>query len=359
MRKIIILILIYLASTFHAQSQGCVLVRNISGFGPYNIMDDAFTPGWQLNITNRYFKSVRNYIERVDQKTPKQNQPVIESFSTTIAVNRIVKNGWSFNLSVPVSSNSFTSSLEHGGPNTPRHTSRSFGVGDIRFTAYKWLLQPAVKRANIQLGLGIKFPTGDYKYQDYFYRNDSTKVLSTAVPSVQLGDGGTGIVTELNFFYDLNNKGNIRLYGNFHYLLNPREQTGVSLTAGHIPPRIDSLAGNIIVSVPDQFSLRFGAIANVKRWAFSAGIRNEGEPVRDLIGSSEGIRRAGHYFSIEPGIIYTTENISIYAYVPVIVGRRIKQTVPDQNKTKISGVYTMSTGTSANYLVFAGVGIKL
>ena len=149
------------------------------------------------------------------------------------------------------------------------------------------------------------------------------------------------------------------MYGNLHYLLNPREQTGVSLTAGHIPSRIDSLAGNIIVSVPDQFSVRIGAIVSVKRWAFSAGIRDEGEPVHDLIGGSEGIRRAGHYFSIEPGIIYTTRNISIYAYVPTIVGRRIRQTVPDQNKTKISGVYTMSAGTSANYVVFAGVAFKL
>ena len=196
MKKVTMLLLTFLSFKVQVHSQGCALVRNISGFGPYNITDESFTPGWQLNITNRYFKSVRNYIETVDQKTPKQNQPVIESFSTTISVNRIVKNGWSLNLSVPVSSNGFTSSLEHGGPNTPRHTSRSFGVGDIRFTAYKWLWAPAVKKANIQLGLGIKFPTGDYKYQDYFYRNDSTKILSTAVPSVQLGDGGTGIVTE-------------------------------------------------------------------------------------------------------------------------------------------------------------------
>ncbi|MDQ6755654.1 MAG: hypothetical protein M3004_01850 [Bacteroidota bacterium] len=359
MRKIIILLLTSFVFTLNAQSQGCVLVHNISGLGPYNLTYNTATPEWQLNITNRYFKSVRNYIETIDQKTPKQNQPNIESFSTTISVNRNMKNGWSFNLGVPISSNSFTSSLEHGGPNTKRHTLHSFGVGDIRFTAYKWLLPPAVTRGNIQLGLGIKFPTGDYKYQDYYYRNDSTKILSTAVPSVQLGDGGTGIVTELNFFYDLNNKGNIKLYGNFHYLLNPREQTGVSLTAGHIPSRIDSLAGNIIVSVPDQFSLRFGAMASVSHWTFSAGIRNEGEPVHDLIGGSEGIRRAGHYFSIEPGINYTFKNISIYAYVPVIVARRIKQTVPDQNKTRITGVYTMSTGTSANYLVFAGLAFKL
>ena len=71
----------------------------------------------------------------------------------------------------------------------------------MRFTAYKWLFKTSVRqKGNIQLGLGVKLPTGDYKYQDYFYRNDSTKVLASVNPSIQLGDGGTGIIGELNSF---------------------------------------------------------------------------------------------------------------------------------------------------------------
>jgi len=344
-----------------AQSQGCIAIRNISGFGQYNLTDNAFsTSDWQLNINSRYFKSFRDFKEKVDQKTPKQNEAVVKSFSMDFSISKFLQNGWSLNLSLPVASNSREASAEHGGPNTKRHTTNSFGIGDIRFTAYKWLLKPTVKqRGNIQLGLGLKLPTGDYKYQDYFYRNDSTKVLSAVNPSIQLGDGGTGIITELNFFYILNPARTISLYGNFYYMANPREQNGTAITNGRIPPRIDSLANNIILSVADQFSIRVGAYYNIKNWAFSAGIRNEGSPVKDIIGGSDGVRRAGHNLSVEPGILYKMKKVSIYAYVPFIVDRSIKQNLPDKFKSNYNGAKFVSPGGSGNYQVFVGALFKL
>jgi hypothetical protein len=87
-------------------------------------------------------------------------------------------------------------------PQTPRHTTRSFGLGDIHFAIYKWLLGPSVyKKGNIQLGPGVKLPTADFKYQDYFYRNDSTNALAPVDRAIQPGDGGTGMTAELNAFY--------------------------------------------------------------------------------------------------------------------------------------------------------------
>ncbi|WP_276500479.1 hypothetical protein [Terrimonas pollutisoli] len=361
MKKLTALLLICWLLNTGAQSQGCIAIRNISGFGQYNLTDNAFaTTDWQLNITTRYFKSFRDFKETVDQKTPEQNESVVKSYSMDISISRLMRDGWSLNLSLPISSNSREASLEHGGPNTTRHTTNSFGIGDIRFTVYKWLLSPTVKqKGNIQLGLGLKLPTGDYKYQDHFYRNDSTKLLSAVNPSIQLGDGGTGIITELNLFYFLNAAGTISLYGNFYYMVNPREQNGTAITNGRIPSRIDSLANNIIMSVPDQFSMRVGAYYNLKNWAFSAGIRNEGSPVEDLVGDSEGVRRAGHNLSVEPGIIYKMKKASIYAYVPIIVERKISQNVPDKFKSRYTGIKTVSPGGSGNYQVFAGVLFKL
>ena len=59
------------------QSQGCIPIRNIAGFGQYNLLDNAFsTSDWQLSINTRYFKSFRDFKEKVDQKTPKQNEAV-------------------------------------------------------------------------------------------------------------------------------------------------------------------------------------------------------------------------------------------------------------------------------------------
>lgn len=361
MKKIIILLLSVCVFNQTAQSQGCIAVRNISGFGQYNLTDNAFsTSNWQLNINSRYFKSFRDYKEKVDQKTPKQNEAVVKSYSMDFSLSRFFRNGWSLNFSLPVAANSREASLEHGGPNTKRRTTSSFGIGDMRFTAYKWLLRPTVsQKANIQLGLGLKLPTGDYNYHDFFYRNDSTRVWSAVNPSIQLGDGGTGIITELNLFYNLNTTRTLSLYGNFYYMANPREQNGTAITNGRIPPRLDSLANNIILSVADQFSIRVGAYYNLKHWSFSAGIRNEGSPVKDVIGGSEGVRRAGHNLSVEPGVIYKMKNVSIYAYAPFIVDRSIKQNLPDKFKTRYTGVYTVSPGGSGNYQVFAGALFKL
>ena len=361
MKRFIILFIGLLLIANTSQSQGCIMVRNISGFGQYNFTDNSFsTSSWQLNINNRYFKSFRDFRESNNQHTAEQNQSIIKSYLMDISIGKFLNKGWSLNFSLPVSANSRETTIEHGGLNTKRHKTESFGIGDIRFTAYKWLLTPSVKQKwNIQAGLGIKFPTGDYKYQDYFYRNDSTKVLSPVNPSIQLGDGGTGIITELNTFYILNKIRTISLYGNFYYLVNPREQNGTSFTAGRIPPRIDSLANNIVVSVPDQYSLRAGVNVDVKRWILSAGLRFEGIPVNDLLGGSEGIRRAGHNLSVEPGVVYTMKNASIYAYVPFIVSRNIKQNIPDKFKTAYTGVYTVTPGGSGDYQVFLGVQFKL
>ena len=358
MKKFFFLSFVLLFITAAAYTQGCVIVRNISGFGQYNLTDNAFsTSNWQMNLTTRYFKSFRDYKGTTDQKTPENNQSINRVFSMDISVNRILNKGWSVNISLPVTSNSRSSTAEHGGANTTRHITRSFGIGDIRLSAYKWLLAPAVRqKINVQLGLGIKLPTGDYKYQGYFYKNDSTKVLAPVNPSIQLGDGGTGILTELNTFYIFNKT--ISLYGNLYYLINPREQNGTSATAGKAATALQIKSGSDINSVPDIYSIRAGTNFNFQHISFSIGLRKEGIPVNDLIGGSNGNRRAGYNLSLEPGIIYKIKKISVYAYIPVIISRKIKQSVPDKMVSEITGVQTITQGGFANYLVFIGAQFK-
>lgn len=345
-----------------ANSQGCIAIRNISGFGQYNLTDNAFsTSNWQLNINNRYFKAFRDYKETEDLHTAPANQNVIKSYSMDIGISRLLRNGWSFDLSLPILANSRTSTAEHGGANTPRYTTHAFGIGDIRITAYKWLLAPTVKqKGNIQFGLGIKLPTGDYKYQDRFHWRADTTVLGPVNPAIQLGDGGTGIITELNVFYFLNKTKTISLYGNFYYLANPREQNGVPAALGGRPiPSTIIKAGGAEVSVTDVFSIRAGANFNFNKWAFALGLRDEGIPVNDLIGGSLGTRRAGYTWSVEPGVIYKMKKISLYTYVPFTVAHSIKQNVVDKNITMNTGVYTVSPGGSGDYQVFVGALFKL
>ena len=363
MKKIILLGFSLALIPGNSHAQGCVAVRNISGFGQYNFTDNSFTRSdWNINITNRYFKSFRDFRGNRELKFPDDSVQFVRSFTTDITVNRLLPKGWSLALSIPVSANSRSSKTEHGGIANPRHETRSFGIGDIRFTAYKWMLTPEVRqKINFQVGLGLKLATGDYRYQDYFYRREDSTVLAPVNPSIQLGDGGTGIITELNTFYVVNRM--VNFYGNFYYLINPRDQNGTSNLLGRIPTSADQKAqvksGGSVNSVPDQYTIRIGANFKLKDWLMSIGLRNEGVPVHDLVGSSNGSRRAGHNTSIEPGIVYSMKRVSLYTYVPIIVSRKTRQSVTDKIESEILNKMVYRQGGFANYLIFVGAQIKL
>ena len=60
------------------------------------------------------------------------------AYTLDLTLFRNLKNGWSIGLDVPVISNTRSSMYEHGGSGeNARHSTRSFGVGDVRVTVYK------------------------------------------------------------------------------------------------------------------------------------------------------------------------------------------------------------------------------
>ena len=269
-------------------------------------------------------------------------------YTLNISVLRLLSNGWSLALNVPISANSRKNYSDHGGLKEPQHTTRAFGLGDVRITLYKWLLNAtSYTRGNIQFGLGLKLPTGDYKYQDYFFRNDSTKVLAPVDQAIQLGDGGTGITSELSAFYSLNNS--IHLFMNAYYLVNPREQNGVSNLKGRNPTTAEIANNTTVMSVPDQYSLRGGADLQFQKIIISAAIRYESVPVNDLIGGNKGFRRAASIASFEPGLTYRVQNTLAFAYVGLPFKRNIVQN--SQNNMTPAGF--------ASCLFYFGVQFKL
>jgi hypothetical protein len=46
-------------------------------------------------------------------------------------------------------------------------------------------------------GLGVKIPTGDYNAKDYFHKPEGL-VLLPVDQSIQPGDGGWGVITEID-----------------------------------------------------------------------------------------------------------------------------------------------------------------
>ena len=340
-----------------SHGQGCVAIRSTGGMSC-----DMHHPGdtaskWLFAVNNRYFKSYKHFIGTTEQKQRQTlgNEVINHSYTMDLSLTRNLNERWSLFLDVPIISNSRSSLYEHH--NVGRYITHSFGVGDIRFAVYSWLWNPAQShKGNVQVGLGLKLPTGDYKFQDYFHTSDSTKALGPVDQSIQLGDGGTGFTTEINAFYNLSRV--VNFYGNFYYLFSPRDQNGVSSARGGTPSASSIANGSYIMSVPDQYMIRAGSNFNVKNWIFSVGVRDECLPVHDLIGASDGFRRPGYIISAEPGVTLKLNKVSLYAYVPVAIVRDRTQSVPDKISTELTGIYTHGDAAFADYTVNIGATVR-
>ena len=363
MRIFVLIVSIVTLSATQAYSQGCVAIRSTTNVCARQVAEPAVAKGWQLNTYYRYFKSYKHFVGKEEQKEREEkNTEVINwSHALTFSLVRNIDNRWSVSLDVPVLSNRRSSLYEHGGNNagpSGRHETKSFGLGDIRITAYRWMLDPVKNmNGNIQLGLGLKLATGDYQYQDFFYKSDSIKVLGPVDQSIQLGDGGTGFTTELNGYYNFTHL--FGMYGNFYYLFNPREQNGTSTARGGVPSSSALLYNTSTMSVPDQFMARIGANLTVQELTFLAGVRVEGIPSKDLIGGSGGFRRPGYVVSVEPGISYNTKKFSAFLTVPVAIERNRTQSQADKARTAATGIYTHGDAAFADYLINAGLSFKL
>jgi hypothetical protein len=235
-----------------AYTQGCVAIRSTGGFCTSAGDGHADTLSkWQLSVNTRYFKSFRHFIGTDEQKQRQtaQTEVINHQYTTDIAIYHQLSPRWSLMLDLPIEANTRSSLYEHA--NLGRFQTHSFGIGDIRLAAYAWILDPVhMPKGNIQLGLGLKLPTGAYNYLDYFHVTDSTKRLGPVDQSIQLGDGGTGVTIEVNAFYNFSE--HFGVYGNFYYLINPREVNGVSTARGGTASASAVANGSDVMSVPDQ-----------------------------------------------------------------------------------------------------------
>ena len=337
-----------------AFAQGCVAIRSTGGVCDMDHNELADTSSkWEFNMNNRYFKSFRHFIGTTEQKQRQTlgTEVINHSYTMDLTPTYHINKWWSVSVDVPILANSRSSLYEHDGKN--RYLTHSFGLGDIRLTAYRWVFDPAkMPQGNIQFGLGIKLATGDYNYKDFFHNTDSTEILGPVDQSIQLGDGGTGFTAEMNAFYFFTKK--FSGYANLYYLSNPREQNGTSTSRGTAPSSSSILYQSSTMSVPDQYMLRAGFNYTAKSLTLSIGARDECLPVHDLIGGSGGFRRPGYIISVEPGITYSFKKFSLYAYVPVAAKRDRTQSVPDKIKTAMTGVYSQGDAAFADYTVNVG-----
>jgi hypothetical protein len=357
MKKLLLLIMVSSTCAL-AHAQGCVAIR--SNGGSCAMSDPSETgmhqaASWQMGLNTRYFRSFRHFRGKEEQKerVDSGTEVINHAFSTEISLTRFSGNRWSFGLYIPVIANTRSSLYEHDRKN--RYETHSFGLGDIRLAAYYWITNPAShSRFHLQGGLGIKLPTGDYRYVDYFHKTDSTKLLGPVDQSIQLGDGGTGITTELNAFYTVSK--DLSLYGNFYYLFNPREQNGVSTSRGGPTSAGSLLNGSDVMSVPDQYMARLGGSYRINNsFQLSLGGRLECVPSEDVFGGSNGFRRPGYVVSVEPVINYQVKKTQFYLSLPYAVERNRTQSVPDKLDTKRTGKFANGDAAFADYTINVGI----
>jgi hypothetical protein len=274
-----------------------------------------------------------------------------------ITATRTINLRWSLAMTLPIMDFKRSSLYEHGG--AARFSTGSFGIGDIRVSAYRWMFDPKTShKGNVQLGLGLKLATGNYNYQDYFHTVKTDSLTFGPVDqSIQPGDGGTGISFEVNSFYNFSHK--LGVYGSFFYLSNPREVNGTSTTRGGVASATTKKYNTDIMSVPDLFMTRAGVSYMVKKFNFAGGVRVEGLPSKDIIGGSRGFRRPGYIVSAEPSITYVTKKVSFNLAVPVALKRNRTQSDADKRQTADTGVYKQGDAAFADYLISAGLTFKL
>ena len=322
--------LLLLSISHRGMGQGCVAVKNMSSCS----LNPGSAKGFQLSLNYRYFRSYKHFVgdheekHRVEQGT----EVINKDHSVNLGLNYHFNSRFSVFLAVPFIYIDRSSMYEHLGnaypgqsppnmnnPDYQRFHTQSRGIGDIRIVGY-YNLSESHAASQVNVGLGLKLPTGNYRVKDEFHRPQG--VMTQVVDqSIQLGDGGTGIITEVGFSQRLSSK--FAAYAQGLYMLNPRNTNGVERSANLVtnPTTGEQIPKSNEFSVPDQFLFRAGARYEYHGWQIALGGRVEGIPSKDLLDKSEGFRRPGFIISVEPSVFYTKGRHTFGMQFPVALER--------------------------------------
>jgi hypothetical protein len=163
---------------------------------------------------------------------------------------------------------------------------------------------------------------------------DGQVILRPVDVAAQLGNGGWGIVLQMQAFQNLAQ--DLYAYATGLYLINPRVKNGT----GRPSPE-----SSLVNSVPDQYSARLGLSYMI--WpaiglSVTLGARIDGIPVGDLIGGrDDGFRRAGYAVYVDPGLNWVDGKNLLSLNIPVAVEHNLQRTS------------TASRGGFADFVVIA------
>lgn len=358
-----------------ALAQGCVAVRGSSmcmvhptdSAHPQDA--DLVAGDWIASVAYRWLHSHRHYVGDAEQTTrqDKANQVINHSSFIDAAIQYSFTPRLSAALTLPFVT-SDRSSLAPTNYNSIRYYTHASGIGDARLTGYAWLWDPAKPglKGNVQVGLGLKAPTGDKGVTDTFLTAGGP-VVRPVDQSIQPGDGGWGFAVELNAFREILPR--TEAFLQMSYLFNPENQNGVltwrdnnSLTPGKVTATPSQASYyEHFMSIPDQYFARGGlAYTVIPKWGLSVSLagRIEGIPVEDLIGGSDGFRRPGFAVAIEPGIQIMKGRYTFNFAVPFATYRNRERSLADQQASVVAGKDVHGDAAFADYVVTASLSVR-
>ncbi len=312
-------------------AQGCIPAHYVSlSLGVQGI--SYLQPGqFEGDLFYRYLYSDKVFIgtEEQPQLYDLGGRHAINSFDLNLSYG--LSDRLALSLTVPFMHDDFSNIHGDG----QRHSGSSGGLGDLRLVGSTWVFKPRDHpNGNVNLGIGVKFPTGEYRAtDDYFLANGQTTLRPVDI-AAQLGDGGFGLMLQVQAYQKL--AGNLFGYLSGFYMMNPRNENGTERP---------SPTSTVVNSVPDQYLGRAGVSYIVwpsQGLSISVGGRIDGIPVTDLWGDSDGFRRAGYAVYVEPGLNWSFGKNILSVSVPVAVRRNLERTQYN------------SAGGFADFLVVAG-----
>jgi hypothetical protein len=293
----------HLVSASPSFAQGCILLRQTSPMFGTSGSPTQEVGTWNITFTARNSTADKHYNGSVRQiqRELEHTYVVNRQNSMTATISYQFSPRLSLNAGIPFVEASWGIPSPRTGGDATRANENAHGLGDITTLARFSLFNPSSHRTwNLQIGGGLKFPTGNKKAIDVFPDGNGNNNLQRYVDiSVQPGDGGWGMILDLQGFKSM---GRFLTFGSATWLANPKD-TGTA-SRGNL---VTNTTPSNVNTVSDQFVFRTGTSVSIVRRkhaqiAASIAWRMEGVPRYDLIGPSHGFRRPGVTMYWEPGI---------------------------------------------------------
>lgn len=291
---------------------------------------------WQVGLAYRHLGADKWFVgtELYEQYAPFGQPLYLDISSLDVSIAYGITDRVSLTLAIPFSYGTHSRFYIDNA----RHKVKASGLGDISLAGNAWLLEPlSHPNGNVALGVGIKTPSGNNKVSDDFFFPDSVPQRPVD-QSIQLGDGGWGVLLQVQAFQRVATRASAYLFGS--YLLSPQQTTDVISPYPGVP-----------LSVPDVYSARAGLAyaLTAPELSVSLGGRLDGIPLRDLIGGGDaGFRRPGFIFYLDPGVAIRRGGDELTLSVPIRLWQDFRQSLIDRELNLRGG------GDLADVLVYAG-----